>query len=74
MDLLKDEKLVTWDEVNFGYNVALVNREFINNSGDLIQSRSASAGGVVIGLSVNARYKFSDSRKSAAASDSVLVF
>lgn len=60
IDLLKDEKLDTWGSLHVGYNVATVSWEFTNNSFNLAEPAAASAGGFVVGLSANARYKLAE--------------
>jgi len=60
IDLLKNEKLDTWGAVNLGYNVASVSWEFTKNTFNSPAPATISAGGVVFGLSANARYMLSD--------------
>lgn len=60
IDLLKDEKLDTWGALNIGYNVATVSWEFTKNTFNLAEPAAASAGGFVVGLSANARYKLTE--------------
>ncbi len=67
MDLLKDEKLDTWGALNIGYNVASVSWAFKNNSANLPAPATVSAGGVVVGLSANARYKLSEQLFASAS-------
>ncbi|MBS4029326.1 MAG: hypothetical protein KGZ58_11915 [Ignavibacteriales bacterium] len=60
-DVAKNEKLDTWGALNIGYNVASASFKWTSNGvPSSAKSPSVSAGGVVIGLSANARYMLSE--------------
>lgn len=60
MDLLKDEKLDTWGALNLGYNVATAKFSWLSTVPAGTPEFTVSAGGVVFGLSANARYMLSE--------------
>lgn len=58
MDVLKNEKLDTWAALNIGYNIASASVEWKGVS--IPGWTSPTVGGVVFGLSANARYEIAD--------------
>lgn len=58
-DLLNNEKIDTWAALHVGYNAATVKWAWTSGT-SLFTPAAATAGGVVIGLSANARYFVSD--------------
>jgi opacity protein-like surface antigen len=59
MDLLKNEKLDTWGALNLGYNIASAEWKWSSNPFNL-PNPTASVGGVVFGLTANARYSLTE--------------
>lgn len=58
MDVLKNEKLDTWAALNIGYNIASANIEWKGAS--VPNWTSPTVGGLVFGLSANARYQLTE--------------
>lgn len=68
LDLLKNEKLDTWGALHIGYNVASAKFSWTSSGVPAwVATPTATAGGLVFGLSANARYMLSENLYAAAS-------